>query len=235
MVIQSELKELEQRWHRRMALQRKESEKKHAASVAMPIHLHEPATSNLVVAQTSIIPRNRVDVARTASWLDRANAILSTRRSLNEEKRAQKDNFGEKVKKEMKEVERLIKEGPSIQKTSGLLLQSNLPSSVSTDDPDDPPSKRKVSEDKHHGIAKISASDLNNKQDKRVRKSPSFGTLESEKMKNDFNISAGEAEDAASFLGFISSVREEAAEAAYAKRRDKTLDQDPEFNTCEKS
>lgn len=229
---QSELKDLEQRWRRRMSLQRKESEKKHAASIVMNAHFQDSSSSTLAMAQSSSIPRSRVDVARTASWLDRANAILSTRRSFNEEKRAQKDNFGDKVKKEMKEVERLIKEVPSIQKTSGLLIQSNVLSSVPSDDT---PSKRKVSEDQKHGVVKGSASDLNDKQDKRVRKSLSAEHLESEKMKSNFNLSAGEAEDAASFIGFISSVREEAAEAAFAKRRDRMLDQDPKLNTYEKA
>jgi hypothetical protein len=46
-----------------------------------------------------------------------------------------------------------------------------------------------------------------------MRKSLSTNTLSlaSAQIRADFNLSTGEAEDAASFIGFISSVREEAA------------------------
>lgn len=227
---QNELEELERRWRVRMSMQRQESEKKHAASaaaaaaVASAAHVHDPSPT-LGAIKTSALSGNRVVVTRTASWLDRANAILSTRRSSNEKKQAKKETYGDEVKKEMKEVELLIQEGPTIQKSSGLLLKQGLHST--TDATGDPPSKRKVSDDQKNTISDLSKKSavsakrriMDEKVDKRVEKSLSLGNVKAEDMKSNFNLSSGEAEDAASFIGFISSVREEAAEAANSNKR----------------
>lgn len=229
-LFQSELKELERRWRVRLSKQRHESEKKQAASAAASAaasvaNLQDPSSS-LGSSKASSLSGNRVVVARTASWLDRANAILSTRRSSNKEKQAKKETYDDEVKNEMKEVELLIQEGPTIQKSSGLLLQKGL--DTTTEAKVEPPSKRKVSVDqkntnlsRHSEIPVASATerDLNEKEDKRMRKSLSIGNVKAEDMKSNFNLSSGEAEDAASFIGFISSVREEAAEAANSKKR----------------
>ena len=118
-------------------MQKRDAEKKQAASVAASAaaaaaaaasapHLHDP-TSALIRLNASALPGNRVVVTRTASWLDRANAILSKRRSVAESqsqsqsqlKKAKKEDS---TTKEMQEVERLIQEGPVIQKSSGLLI-----------------------------------------------------------------------------------------------------------------
>lgn len=224
------MEELERRWRVRMSMQRQESEKKHAASaaaaaaVASAAHVHDPSPT-LGAIKTSALSGNRVVVTRTASWLDRANAILSTRRSSNEKKQAKKETYGDEVKKEMKEVELLIQEGPTIQKSSGLLLKQGLHST--TDATGDPPSKRKVSDDQKNTISDLSKKSavsakrriMDEKVDKRVEKSLSLGNVKAEDMKSNFNLSSGEAEDAASFIGFISSVREEAAEAANSNKR----------------
>jgi hypothetical protein len=211
-----------------MSMQRQESEKKHAASAAAAAasaaHVHDPSPT-LGAIKTSALSGNRVVVTRTASWLDRANAILSTRRSSNEKKQAKKETYGDEVKKEMKEVELLIQEGPTIQKSSGLLLKQGLHST--TDATGDPPSKRKVSDDQKNTISDLSKKSavsakrriMDEKVDKRVEKSLSLGNVKAEDMKSNFNLSSGEAEDAASFIGFISSVREEAAEAANSNKR----------------
>lgn len=222
------MEELERRWRVRMSMQRQESEKKHAASAAAAAasaaHVHDPSPT-LGAIKTSALSGNRVVVTRTASWLDRANAILSTRRSSNEKKQAKKETYGDEVKKEMKEVELLIQEGPTIQKSSGLLLKQGLHST--TDATGDPPSKRKVSDDQKNTISDLSKKSavsakrriMDEKVDKRVEKSLSLGNVKAEDMKSNFNLSSGEAEDAASFIGFISSVREEAAEAANSNKR----------------
>mmetsp|Transcript_22665 Transcript_22665/g.33570 ORF Transcript_22665/g.33570 Transcript_22665/m.33570 type:complete len:591 (+) Transcript_22665:384-2156(+) len=227
--VQSELDSLERRWRRRLDMQKRDAEKKQAASVAASTaaaaaaaasapHLHDP-TSALIRLNASALPGNRVVVTRTASWLDRANAILSKRRSVAESlsKKAKKE---ESTTKEMQEVERLIEEGPIIQESSGLLLQKfSTPQSHQ-----EFLSKRKISDDEDNSTlkypteARIDAitADNHTKNGKRLRKSLSAGNLEdaSSQIRTDFNLSSIEAEDAASFIGFISSVREEAASSS---------------------
>jgi len=220
---QSELETLEKRWRKRLDMQRKEADKKQAASVAASAaaaaiaaasapHLHDP-TSALIRLNASALPGNRVVVTRTASWLDRANAILSNRRIANEQLSKQLGQRDE-VKKEMQEVKKLIQEGPIIQKSSEMLRET---SDI------DPPSKRKVSDDRNLKLmqteirlANHSPSRIKKGVVKRMRKSFSTNNLDlrSDQIRADFNLSTGEAEDAASFLGFITSVREEAASGA---------------------
>jgi hypothetical protein len=220
---QSELETLEKRWRKRLDMQRKEADKKQAASVAASAaaaaiaaasapHLHDP-TSALIRLNASALPGNRVVVTRTASWLDRANAILSNRRIANEQLSKQLGQRDE-VKKEMQEVKKLIQEGPIIQKSSEMLRET---SDI------DPPSKRKVSDERNLKLmqtelrlADHSPSRIKKGVVKRMRKSLSTNNLDlrSDQIRADFNLSTGEAEDAASFLGFITSVREEAASGA---------------------
>ncbi len=220
-------------------MQQKEADKKQAASVAASAaaaaaaaasapHLHDP-TSALIRLNASALPGNRVVVTRTASWLDRANAILSNRRMANEQLSKQLGRRDE-VKKEMQEVKKLIQEGPIIQKSSELLRQDN--NKIDTDADAEAPSKRKVSDDRDEkrssSSANINLPAVTQKRTsakdvvKRMRKSVSHNNLEhtsSAQIRVDFNLSTGEAEDAASFLGFISSVREEAASGASPKKK----------------
>lgn len=210
-----------------------------AAAVASAPHLHDP-TSALIRLNASALPGNRVVVTKTASWLDRANAILSNRRNASEyqSKSSSKDAD---VKKEMKELEGLIEEGPIIQKASGLLLKKF------SDASDDAPSKRKVSDDhdtkglasqakeknpKEKNLTAAAAGQTASKsrsespvgsgEEKRFRKSFSTNNLENLEMdaaqiRADFNVSTGDAEDVSSFLGFISSVQKQSTNASPKK------------------
>jgi len=200
-------------------MQKREAEKKIAASVtaaqvaqaaavASAPHLQDP-TSALIRLNASALPGNRVVVSRTASWLDRANAILSNRRMAS----AQQSNLGnDDVKKEMQEIEGLIQEGPIIQNSSGLLVPETLRVS------DDASSKRKVSDDRDSKLAgpqtevqeslpksipviePIHAG--SGGEEKRLRKSFSANNLDMppSQISADYNVSTGDAEDAASFL-----------------------------------
>jgi|AntRauTorckE5430_2_1112549.scaffolds.fasta_scaffold20356_1 hypothetical protein len=207
-------------------MQKKDAEKKmvasaaasqaaQAAAAASAPHLHDP-TSALIRLNASALPGNRVVVAQTASWLDRANAILSNRRYASEEQSKQASQ-GDEVTKEMQEIEGLIQEGPIIQKSSaGLLLQKdNDVFNAST-------TKRNISDDYDNKgdqpVRSMSNSNLvgntvtfEGGQKKRLRKSLSTNNLDMPpaQIRADFNVSTGDAEDAASFLGFISSVQKE--------------------------
>jgi hypothetical protein len=200
------------------------SEAAQAAAAASAPHLHDP-TSALIRLNASALPGNRVVVAQTASWLDRANAILSNRRNASEEQFKQTSQ-GDEVKKEMQEIEGLIQEGPIIQQSSaGLLLQEYSEAF------NEHAAKRKVSDDHHHDSKRLvpkvddqpplsqptAASDGNTSPliaggvEKRLRKSFSQNNLDMApaQIRADFKMSTGDAEDAASFLGFISSVQKE--------------------------
>ena len=146
--LQSELDELERNWRKRLEIQEQESARKAAASAAAAAsgHLGDPI-NRLADAQ---IKRNLI--AKTAAWLDRADAILSvggkasssSAEDISEgpSKPLQDESVGQLPKttleSQIKEVEKLLDEGTLIQKTSkGLpeLLQgaagSNLASSSS--------------------------------------------------------------------------------------------------------
>lgn len=217
-------------------MQKREAEKKIAASTAATQaaqaaaaasapHLHDP-TSALIRLNASALPGNRVVVSRTASWLDRANAILSNRRMVGAQQFSQGDNQDD-VKKELREIEGLIQETPIVQKSSEFLHHEDYNAS------DDLLSKRKVSDDRQsktvgqqHDVTEAVAKpgqDLDKVQaesgdEKRLRKSFSGNNLDMppSQISADYNVSSGEAEDAASFLGFISSVQKESVAATPA-------------------
>jgi len=160
---QNELNSLERRWRRRIEIQRRESAKKQAASAAAAaaaasgrLHLHGHIPHRSTTAENlQLHPFNPSsnDIAQAASWLDRANTFLSNTQGIKEQLKM-KVHPGDSVEKEMEEVQRLIHEGPKIQKTSAgfaMLLESG-----SNDSPpetsvltasNDPTTKRKVSED----------------------------------------------------------------------------------------
>jgi len=212
---------------KKMAASAAASQAAQAAAAASAPHLHDP-TSALIRLNASALPGNRVVVAQTASWLDRANAILSNRRNASEEQSKQTSQ-GDEVKKEMQEIEGLIQEGPIIQQSSaGLLLQEYSEAF------NEHASKRKVSDDHHDSkglVTKVkdqpavsqpkAASDgdmsppVAGGLEKRLRKSFSHNNLDMApaQIRADFNVSTGDAEDAASFLGFISSVQKESGTA----------------------
>mmetsp|Transcript_17827 Transcript_17827/g.51035 ORF Transcript_17827/g.51035 Transcript_17827/m.51035 type:complete len:498 (+) Transcript_17827:231-1724(+) len=126
---QSELDELERKWRRRLETQEQESARKAAVSAAAAAsgRLGDP-NNRLADAQ---IKRNLI--AKTAAWLDRADAILSVggkgasaspdTGSSEESKPSQDDESADQLpqsvlESQMKEVEKLLNEGTLIQKTS---------------------------------------------------------------------------------------------------------------------
>ena len=237
---------MEQRWRRRLEVQQREAAKKQAASAAaataaamsgrIPLIAPTP-TSNLsnlphaaFLSAVNPIGQSAV-IAQTASWLDRANAILSSKQALSEEQKVQ-EKSGKIVQKEIEEVQRLIHEGPIIQKTSkGLtkLLEATPPNSSTKTPMVEAQSKRKVSEEPDSKFTlqmrtipeqpstfapdsskpKAITSNTNNSnqlQEKRMIRSYSANHISSLE-----NVSAGAAEDAATLMSFLTSVREMAA------------------------
>jgi hypothetical protein len=83
--VQAELDALERRWRRRLDMQQREAAKKAAASAATAAascrsHFHAPSSNQsatVSATHTVAIPQETI-VAQTASWLDRANAILAS-------------------------------------------------------------------------------------------------------------------------------------------------------------
>ena len=133
-----ELAALEKRWRRRLEMQQREITKKNLASLSPPSTLSSPnrfshtrgqATFPHYIVPTrpnvcnkSILTSNspshqgQVQIAQTATWLDRASTILS------------KSTPDLNVDKQIKEVEKLIHEGPNIKNTLASipsLLQRN--------------------------------------------------------------------------------------------------------------
>ena len=167
---QAELDTLERRWRRRLELQQRESAKKAAASAAavtvgsrtnqaiiqgVPLALLSSGVSPAEATGTRI---GQSVVTQAASWLDRANAILkgvhinalpvapTKPDSFSDEDMASQSPGNSTpdsaIENEMKEVERLIHEGPRIQKTAaGLpnLLTSNQRLSGMIEGPPSPP------------------------------------------------------------------------------------------------
>ena len=123
-----ELDELERSWRRRLEIQEQELARKAAASAvaAASGRLGDP-NSRLADAQ---IKRNLI--AKTAAWLDRADAILcvdskgssaSPDTGSNDKPKPSQDESADQLpqsvlESQMKEVEKLLDEGTLIQKTS---------------------------------------------------------------------------------------------------------------------
>lgn len=201
-------------------MQQRESAKKAAASAAaavaaatgrshLPVHgssstagsvtMANPHLHGVPVAQPGSHHVNQTAVARTATWLDRANAILQAKNdkgqpivprnvpSVVPSAQSQVSSFGSlpqrEIENQMKEVQRLIHEGPIIQQTTAglphLLEQRCQPSG-----------QRKVTEDQ--GAANLSSPAEH--ADKRARTSSA-------------SENSSGAEDAEALVGFLNSVR----------------------------
>lgn len=143
---QSELDALERRWRRRLEMQQRESAKKAAASAAAAAaaagrahgFVQQAALGSPVGGHAAVFPVGQVVeqnvVTQTATWLDRASTILkgsgtnsgqamdSTSLSSETEAHAGSQDLQSlpknEIENQMKEVERLIHEGPLIQQTS---------------------------------------------------------------------------------------------------------------------
>lgn len=205
--VQAELDALERRWRRRLDMQQREAAKKAAASAAAATaaascrtHFHAPPSNQsatVSATHTVAIPQETI-VAQTASWLDRANAILASggegepipRQQLMTDgisghAQAVSSEPARAIENEMIEVQRLIHEGPIIQQTTaGLprLLDHSLGSDIA------PQYTTSLSGD-HES--------LQPPVDKRPRRLSG-------------NDSSG-AEDAQALVGFLNSVRAAAA------------------------
>jgi len=210
---QAELDALERRWRRRLEMQQRESAKKAAASAAAAAaaasgrtHFHTSSlpTSNPVIGlsnnrQTNIAQHLQQSlVTQTASWLDRANAILSTGQTVAKQLESQPLLSGsqdhaqtvkslpqsqKEIEDQMKEVQRLIHEGPIIQQTT-----AGLPHLLEQSSPNTLPQPTIPSPGGHEPA------------DKRLRRSSG----------NDQSETEG-AEDAEALVGFLNSVRAAAA------------------------
>jgi hypothetical protein len=205
---QAELDALERRWRRRLEMQQRESAKKAAASAAAASaaasgrsHFQMPSNQSAAVpAQVVAIPHlKEVIVTRTATWLDRANAILgvgATGESINQQQQSVNGSCdhanavrslpAKEIEDQMKEVQRLIYEGPIIQQSTAglphLLDQSSGGDNLS------------------HQSATSSLGDHESSQppvDKRPRRLSGTDT--------------SGAEDAKALVGFLNSVRAAAA------------------------
>lgn len=218
--VQAELETLERRWRRRLEMQQRESAKKAAASAAAAVaaatgrsHLPGHGSSATAGSATMVNPHlhgvpvahpgthhvNQTAVARTATWLDRANAILQAKSdsaqpvaprnvpSVVLTAQDQASSFGSlpqrEIENQMKEVQRLIHEGPIIQQTTAGLPHLLEQGSQLT-------GQRKVTEDQ--GAVYLSSPAEH--ADKRARTSSASGN------------SSG-AEDAEALVGFLKSVR----------------------------
>jgi len=121
---QAELEELERKWRKRLEIQQEESAKKAAASAAAAAVSGRFGDSHGRLSLTDAqIKRNLV--ANTASWLDRADAVLSGAMVSPEDEQANPpkvDDIGllppSQLQSQMKEVEKLLSEGSVIRKTS---------------------------------------------------------------------------------------------------------------------
>jgi len=118
-----ELETLERRWRKRLEVQQRESAKKAAASAAAvagargSIGIASSGSSDSEPKSAGSQGENVV--ARTASWLDRAKSALKDP-GTDKTKRSEPDE----IRTQMQEVQRLIKEGPSIQQTSAGLAEA---------------------------------------------------------------------------------------------------------------
>ena len=203
-------------------MQQRESAKKAAASAAAAVaaatgrsHLPGHVSSTTAGSATMVnhhlhgVPVahpgshhvNQTAVARTATWLDRANAILQAKSdgaqpiaprnipSVVPSAESQVSSFGSlpqrEIENQMKEVQRLLHEGPIIQQTT-----AGLPHLLEQGSNVQPTGQRKVTEDQEAVYLSSPAEHA----DKRARTSSASDN------------SSG-AEDAEALVGFLNSVR----------------------------
>lgn len=133
-VPQAELVNLEKRWHRRLESQQRESAKKVAVTAAACVAEGQPEVSHLCSKKTTVV--------QTAAWLDRARSLLEDPSS----DAPSNDDVSKSLESQMKEVQRLIHEGPGIQEnTAGfgtLTDQSDDQATASSGSDTEPADKR---------------------------------------------------------------------------------------------
>lgn len=208
---QAELDALEIRWRRRLEMQQRESAKKAAASAAAANAASRATITvqGVPVSMLGVNSQNTTDsqlqqsaVTQAATWLDRANVILmgnspshNYQEKRMDETRSSNSSMEDSLEHQMKEVQRLIYEGPMIQQTTAGLPNLLLRTAVPTDK-------------KHHvdDNTILPASSISNNL------SPSLEPAD-KRMRTvsgaDSNPSG--AEDAEALVGFLRSVRASAA------------------------
>jgi|Transcript_77958 hypothetical protein len=154
---QAELHGLERRWQRRLELQQRESAKKAAASAAAAAAAtgRNFSVQTASVDGTASVGENRAKtktdgpnmVTQTASWLDRAKSVLqdpSPASSMSQQSHSE-DFAKSEIMSQMQEVQRLLHEGPTIQKSSADLpdmMDKARSKSGSSSPPVEPADKR---------------------------------------------------------------------------------------------
>jgi len=238
---QAELNALERRWRRRLELQQRESAKKAAASAAAANAASRgPVTvQGVPVSMLGASSQNSTDsqlqqsaVTQAATWLDRANVILmgnignenqvdtSMRGNFSNESFQQQNkdettsihsSMEDSLEHQMKEVQRLIYEGPIIQQTTAGLPNLLLRTSVSTASADH---QTKQNADRNTIIAASMSTPIGSSQ---MSSSSAHipPTLEQADKRMRMNTAADSnstgAEDAEALVGFLRSVRASAA------------------------
>jgi len=228
---QTELDVLENIWRQRLEMQQLESAKKAAASAAAAT---AASRGTVIVQGVAILGASsqsssdsrlqQTAVTQAASWLDRANVVLmgnidnnetesgSSIRKINSNDYPQEQNKDvsthssaeESLENQMKEVQRLIYEGPAIQQTTAGLPNLLLQETAATATIDQTQSSNTliaVSTTSNIGTASITLPSIHvtpalEPDDKRLRTA-------------DSNTSG--AEDAEALVGFLRSVRASAA------------------------
>ena len=205
-----------------MEMQQRESAKKAAASAAIAANGGNRVSSTMVqgvpVAMlggsaqgVNARQLQQTAVTQAASWLDRANAILrgtmsaeanlssSARGSASSSPQPKDENTqssgDDSLENQMKEVQRLIYEGPAIQQTAaglpGLLLQPSVSS-------------------EQLGASSAMAAAQSTAETSQGPMSPDSEPAD-KRMKTSATTATSGAEDAEALIGFLSSVRASAA------------------------
>lgn len=135
-MLQAELLNLEKRWQRRLESQQRESAKKITATAAAAAATVERLDGNPLTSKNTT-------VVETAAWLDRARSILE---DPSNENAPSNDDMSTSLENKMKEVQRLIHEGPVIQENTlgfGTLTdQSDDQGTASSGSDNEPADKR---------------------------------------------------------------------------------------------
>jgi hypothetical protein len=217
---------LEKRWRRRLEMQQRESAKKAAASAAAANAATRGSSAMVQGVPVAILGAGVHDandshiqqtaVTQAASWLDRANAILkgtiaaeaamnnprsnhsSTSSSPHPRDESTQSSGDDSLENQMKELQRLIYEGPAIQQTAAafpnLLIQSSH------------------SSDQGYGVVANTAT-LSGTATSADASGPMSPDLEpaDKRLRTSGAPATSGAEDAEALIGFLSSVRASAA------------------------
>ncbi|KAG7342211.1 hypothetical protein IV203_007303 [Nitzschia inconspicua] len=220
---QAELETLEKRWRRRLEMQQRESAKKTAASVAAANAATRGSAAMVQGVPVAMLGTGahgsddsqiqQTAVTQAASWLDRANAILrgtisahaalnasnqsSTSSSPQTRDESTQSSGDDSLESQMREVQRLIYEGPAIQQTAAAFPNLLIHSSDSSDQGQGSTASVHRPGTDTSAIASGSIAPDLEPADKRLRTSGASAT--------------SGAEDAEALIGFLSSVRASAA------------------------